>query len=219
MQLLQEIKWLIYKDLKLEWRNRYAFNGIMLYILLIVFIIFLSFKKVDANTWNTLLWIILLFASVNGIAKSFIGESRNRDIYYYTLASPQAVILSKMIYNLLLMVIIAFVSLATYSVVLGFPVKYPVNYIITIFLGAIGFATTFTMVAGIASRAENNTALMTILSLPVFLPMLILILNVSQTGFKEFEPLYLWKNFALLALMDIVVAGMSLILFPYIWRD
>jgi heme exporter protein B len=219
MQLLHEIKWLIYKDLKLEWRNRYAFNGIMLYILLIVFIIFLSFKKVDPNTWNTLLWIILLFASVNGIAKSFIGESRNRDIYYYTIASPQSVILSKMIYNLLLMVIIAFVSLAAYSVVLGFPVKYPLYYIITILLGAIGFATTFTMVAGIASRAENNTALMTILSLPVFLPMLILILNVSQTGFKEFETLYLWKNFALLALMDIVVAGMSLILFPYIWRD
>lgn len=219
MKLAHEIKWLLKKDMRLEWRNRYAFNGIVLYMLLIVFIIFLSFQRVDFKLWNTLLWIILLFVSVNGIAKSFISENRNRDIYYYSIASAQSVILSKMIYNLLLMLLITAIGLAAYSFVLGFPVNHVIPYFMVIFLGTTGFSVTFTMVAGIASRAGNNPALMAILSLPIFMPMLILILNISEAGFTQVPDMQVLKNLGLLASIDLLVLGMSLILFPYIWRD
>lgn len=217
--MLKEVKTLLWKDLKLEWRNRYAINGIFLYVLLIVVLVYLSLEQVDFETWNALLWIILLFASINAIAKSFIGEPSGRDIYYYTLARPQSIILSKIIYNLGLMLLITVLAVSVYSIVLGFPVVYPHWYLLTLLLGATGFASLFTMLAAIASRAENSTALMAILSFPVFLPMLIILLATSQAGFKEMELALIVKNFVLLGLLEVVIIGLSLLLFPYLWRD
>lgn len=219
MKLWQQIRWLITKDLRLEWRNRYALNGILLYVLLIVIIIFLSFQQVEADIWNTLLWIILLFTAVNSITKSFIGESRQRDLYYYQLAHPQAIILAKIIYNVGLMLVMTVLALLAYTIVMGFPVVYPGRYFLTLVLGALGFASAFTMVAGIASRAENSAALMAVLSFPIFLPMLILLIGVSAAGFKAFPLSTLVRNYGLLLLINGVIAGLSLILFPYLWRD
>lgn len=207
------------KDLRLEWRNRYALNGMLLYVLLIVIVLFLSFQNVAPKLWNTLLWIILLFTAVNSIAKSFIGESRHRDLYYYTLAHPQAVILAKIIYNAGLMVVLTLLALLIYTVVMGFPVLYTWPYLVTLLLGAMGFGSAFSMIAGIASRAQNSTALMAVLSFPVFLPMLLLLLRVSNAGFEE-EPIgFMLRNFGLLLVLNGVITGLSLILFPYLWRD
>ena len=207
------------KDFVLEWRNRSALNGIILYILMVVFIVFLSFSSVEVKVWNTLFWIILLFTSVNAIAKSFIQESRSRDIYYYTLASPQAVILAKIIYNIILMLLLSVIGLAFYSLILGFPIFHPGVFFLNVFLGAIGFSITFTMVAAIASKANNSTALMAILSFPIFIPMLMVLLNISRLSIEGFETMNLVRNITLLLAIDIVVVTLSLILFPYLWRD
>lgn len=191
----------------------------LLYVLLIVIVIFLSFQQVEPQVWNTLLWIILLFTAVNSITKSFIGESRSRDLYYYQLAHPQAVILAKIMYNVGLMLLMVALALLAYTLVMGFPVLYPWRYFITLLLGAMGFASAFTMVAGIASRAENSAALMAVLSFPIFLPMLILLISVSEAGFKAFPMSTLLRNYGLLLLINGVITGLSLILFPYLWRD
>lgn len=219
MQVWQQIKWLIAKDLRLEWRNRYALNGILLYVLLVVVVIFLAFQQVTPAIWNTLLWVILLFTAVNSIAKSFIGESRQRDLYYYQLAHPQAVILAKIIYNVGLMVVMVTLAVSAYTAVMGFPVVYPMRYFLVLLLGATGFASAFTMVAGIASRAENSASLMAVLSFPIFLPMLILLIGVSDAGFKAYPTVMLWRNYGLLLLINGIITGLSLILFPYLWRD
>lgn len=219
MTLWHEIRYLIGKELRLEWRNRYALNGILLYVLLMVFIVFLSFQQVEPKVWNALLWIILLFTAVNGIAKSFLGESRARDLYYYSLASPQAIILSKILYSTLLMLAIAAVAVAAYAYILGFPVLNPLPYFATLLLGTIGFAATFTMVAGIASRADNSAPLMAILSLPLFLPMLVLLLHASEAGFRPVAEAIVWRNTAVLLGIDGIVAALALVLFPYLWHD
>src|SRR5437762_195327 len=113
--LFQQIKYLIAKEIKLEMRNKYALGGILLYVVSTVFISYLSFKHViDPSTWNALFWIILLFASVNGVAKSFINETRGRLLYMYTLVSPEAIILSKIIYNSLLLIVLSGLCLLVY---------------------------------------------------------------------------------------------------------
>jgi len=219
MTLANNIKHLILKDIRLEWRQRYAINGILLYILMVVFVIFLSFQAVETRIWNTLFWIVLLFASVNAIAKSFVQESRARDIYYYTLTNPLAVIIAKMIYNIFMMLLLAITGLLFYSMILGYPVVNTGAFILSVVMGAIGFSLTFTMVAGIASKANNSTALMAILSFPVFIPMLMVLLNISINAVEGAETEQITRNFIVLLAIDIVVITLSLILFPYIWRD
>ena len=118
--LFNQIKQLVAKEIKLEMRNKYALGGILLYVISTVFVSYLCFKKIiDPATWNALFWIILLFASINAIAKSFISETRGRLLYLYTLTSPQAVIIAKIIYNSFLLTILAALCLGVYSIFIG----------------------------------------------------------------------------------------------------
>jgi len=60
--LLSEIKFLVLKDIKLEFKQRYAINGILLYVVSTIFVSYLSFAKIiDPATWNSLFWIIMPF--------------------------------------------------------------------------------------------------------------------------------------------------------------
>ena len=70
------------KEWKVEWRNRYALNGLLLYLISTIFICYMSFNvkvnQLNPLTWNALFWIIMLFAAVNAIAKSFMHEKPAR---------------------------------------------------------------------------------------------------------------------------------------------
>ena len=117
MNILKQVKFLIQKEIILEWRSKYAFNGILLYVVSTVFVCYLAFKQISPITWNALFWIIMLFASVNAVVKSFVQESRGRQLYYFVIASPQAVILSKIIYNILLLQLLTAIALGFYVLV------------------------------------------------------------------------------------------------------
>jgi len=122
---MNEVKNLIWKEIALEWRQRYALSGVLLYVISTVFVCYLSFNLkrnfLTPIVWNTLLWIILLFTAVNAIAKSFAQERHGRLLYYYTLSSPQAIIISKIIYNCLLMMLLAGIGFGFYVFVMGTP--------------------------------------------------------------------------------------------------
>ena len=97
--MLNQVYYLIKKELTIEWRNRYAVNGILLYLISTIFICYLSFNvradQLDPVTWNVLFWIIILFAAVNAVAKSFIQEKHGQFLYYYWVHDPVAVIVGK----------------------------------------------------------------------------------------------------------------------------
>lgn len=207
----------------LEWRERYALNGIVLYAVSAVFVCYLSFsvktQSLSPITWNTLFWIILLFTSVNAIAKSFMLERSERQLYYYTLVSPQSIILSKIIYNTLLNFLIAGISLLVYMTLLGNPVQDFWLFLANILLGTIGFATTLTMVSGIAAKAENSSTLMAILSFPIIIPMLLMLLKISQSALDGLERNLSMDELITLVAMNLIVFTLSLLLFPYLWRS
>ncbi|MFY7890826.1 MAG: heme exporter protein CcmB [Spirosomataceae bacterium] len=220
---MKEIKALINKEIQLELRQRYAINGMLLYIVSTVYICYLSFKlksnDIDKITWNTLFWIILLFTAVNAIAKSFTQERYGRLLYYYTLANPVSIILSKIIYNALLMLVLGLVGFGVYAIVMGNPVDDIGLYVVSIVLGAIGFASTLTMIAGIASKAENSATLMAILSFPVILPMLIMLIKISKNAMDGLERGSSMDEVLTLLAIDAIVLVLSVLLFPYLWRS
>lgn len=219
MNLFSQIKFLIRKEIVLEWRSKYAFNGILLYVVSTIFVCFLAFKQIEPITWNALFWIIMLFASVNAIAKSFVQESRGRLLYYYTLASPQAIIISKIIYNILLMLLIAVIALGFFTLVFKNPLGDPLLYLVAVLIGSVSFATVFTMISGIVSKAHNSGALMAILSFPIIIPLLIVLIKLSKNAMDGLDRAVSLDEIGVLAAINFIVITVSLLLFPFLWRD
>jgi len=214
---------LMRKEFLLEWRQRYALNGMLLYIVGAVFVCYLSFSArrglLTPIVWNTLFWIILLFTAINAIAKSFVQERAGRLLYYYTLASPQQIILSKILYNTVLMLALAGLGFIVYAFVLGNPVQDVGLYVLSLVLGAIGFAVSLTLIAGIASKAENSATLMAVLSFPIVLPLLLMLLRVSKNAIDGLDRSVSWDEIGTVLAIDAIVLVLSWMLFPFLWRS
>jgi heme exporter protein B len=220
MDLLSQVKYLIKKELLLEWRSKYALNGVLLYVVSTVFVCFLSFVSVDKITWNALFWIIMLFASINAVSKSFLQESKGRQLYIYTIASPIALIISKTIYNVLLMMLLTVIALGFYILVFGYIPEDLALYFLATLLGSLSFSTIFTMVSAIASKAGGNGGmLMAILSFPVIIPVLIVLIRLTKNAIDGLDRSVSWDEVGILLVINVLVAAVSLLLFPYLWRD
>ncbi len=227
MSLFNQVKFLLKKEIVLEWRSKYAFNGVLLYVVSTVFICYISFNLspgFSSNAgysivWNVLFWIILLFASVNAIAKSFMQESSNRLLYYYTIVSAKAVILSKIIYNSLLMILLSVLALFIYLLFFKNTLGDPLYYFLAVLAGSISFSTVFTMLSAIASKAGNNGTLMAILCFPIIIPVILLLVRFSKNAMDGIERSASYHDMIVLTAINAIVIVTSLVLFPYLWRD
>ncbi len=217
---LSETIHLVGKEFRLELKQKYVINGILLYLVSTIFVTYLAFENaITPETWNSLFWIILLFVAVNGISKSFAQESPARKLYYYTLASPQAIVVSKILYNLLLMAILSLFAFVFFLLLMGNKVVNMPLFILALVLGSLGLSSILTMVSAIASRASQNFSLMAILSFPIILPLLATLMKVSNAALSGVQSAGIAGFIAILLTINLAVIILSYILFPYLWRD
>lgn len=208
------------KDLLLEIRQQYTFYGILLYIASTIFVLYLAMGQPEATAWNGLFWMNLLFICINAVAKSFLQESRGRMLYYYSIAGALDFILAKLIYNVLLMLVMSLLSLLLFSFFLGAPFAKTIPFLGITVLGGISISLVFTLLAAIAARANQNAALMAILGFPLIIPQLLLLVKISKSAFGEiFNEGALTQMVLLLSGLDVLVMILSLILFPFLWKD
>jgi heme exporter protein B len=211
--------WALFKkDLLLELRQQYAFYGVLLYVGATIFVLYLSIQNPDDQTWNGLFWIIQLFISINAVAKSFLQESRNRMIYYQTIANPVNFIVAKMLFNSVLMLVMSGLSFALFAFLMDYPVKQSGVFAGLVFLGGWSLGLVFSFLAAIAAKAQQNAAIMAILGFPIIIPQLMVLMNVSLAVFDTHTVIPFVNIFLLLA-SDLLVILLSLILFPFLWKD
>lgn len=219
--MVSRIAALLKKDILLELRQQHTFYGILLYIASTVFVLYLSLSAIpDANTWNSLFWVIQLFVCVNTVAKSFLQESRGRMLYFYSITSPVEFIIAKLLFNIILMILMSAVSLMLFYLFLEDPVSNSTIFLGIVLLGGSSLSLVFTLMSAIAAKAQQNAALIAILGFPVILPVLLLLMRLSKAAFAEvFRAGAIWQLAGLVILMDMLVIALAVILFPYLWKD
>ena len=211
---------LLKKDLMLEFRQQHTFFGILLYIASTIFVLYLSLNEPEADTWNSLFWVIQLFVCVNTVAKSFLQENKNRMLYFYSIASPIDFIVSKLLYNVILMIFMSLLSLLLFFIFLNNPVSNALRFTGIVILGGASISMVFTLMSAIASKAQQNSALIAILGFPVILPQLLLLMRLSKSAFSEvFKSGAVLQLSGLIFLLDLLIIVMAIILFPYLWKE
>ncbi len=210
---------LLRKELLLEFRQRYAISGIVLYVFSMVFVVYIASVKVAPNVWNILFWLIVLFASINAVVKSFVQESGARQLYYYQIADPVAILIAKVIYNTLLLLVLSGLAFAIYALIAGNPVKDTPLFLLTIVLGSVGFSIAFTFISSIAAQANNSATLMAILSFPIVLPILLTLNRLSSIALRLMQYTSYYKDIINLLAIDAILLALAYVLFPFVWRD
>ena len=214
-----QVTTLIRKDLLLEIRQQYTLYGVVLYVASTIFVVYLSMGEPEEAVWNGLFWVIQLFVCVNAVAKSFLQDSKGRMLYYYSIAGARDFIIAKLVFNAILMMAMSLISLFIFTLLLGNPLQHVLQFTGVSFLGGIGFSLIFTFLAAIAAKAQQQAALMAIMGFPVIIPQLLLLSRVAKAAFAPVLQAGLWQMVLLLIGLDLMIIVLSVILFPFLWRD
>lgn len=216
---LQKISTLIRKEATIEWRQKHTLFGVLLYVGSTVFAVYMMNGQPEPKVWNALFWLIQLFVTVNSVAKSFLQESQARYRYYYSIVSPSVFMASKLLYNMLLQLLISLVSLGLFWIMLGNPITQIGLFVAVTFLGSLALSSVFTFLSAIAAKANQNAALMAVLGFPIITPVLMIL---SKLATKAIMPVYQqgwWQLALVLGLLIVLVIILSLILFPFLWKE
>ena len=215
---IKQIWSLFKKDLLLEVRQQFSFYGILLYVASTIFVLYMAMDAPESQVWNGLFWIIQLFICINAVAKSFLQESHGRMLYYQSITSPQHFILSKLLFNSLLMLVMSSLSLILFILFMGNPVENFLSFLGLVFLGGWGLSLVFSFLAAIVAKAQQNAAIMAILGFPLIIPQLIMLMKISNAAFTQNGPA-IAGTVLLLVVMNLLIIVLSIILFPFLWKD
>jgi heme exporter protein B len=217
------INLLLHKEFTLELRRKTVIASLGLYLLSLVLISYFSFTfRTDLITppvWNALFWITGLFTVISTVAKSFIGEKRGTDIYFYTLASAHEILFSKVIYYFILCILLLATGFVLFTLFLNNPIQNHLQFFVLLILSAGGLASTLTFISGIAARASNSNILMAVLSFPLIISILLLAIKVTKNCMDGLDASASYDEFLSLAAINCLVNALSYLLFPYIWRS
>lgn len=216
---LKQILTLIRKDFLLEWRQKHTFFGVLLYIGCTVFVLYMMAGQPDSRIWNALFWVAQLFVTVNTVAKSFLQEGESRMRYYFTLVAPVQYILSKMVYSVIMMMVMMLFSLLLFNLLLGSPVIRFGTFLGVSCLGASSLSLLFTFLSAIAAQARQNAALMAILGFPIAIPLLMVLSNLALGAVASVQQEGWWSMALLMLGMDVLIIGLAVILFPFLWKE
>lgn len=214
---------LLRKEFILELRRKSVIAGLGLYLFSLIFICYLTFNLkenvISPYTWSALFWLTILFSVVNSVAKSFIGEKKGVFIYLYTVASPQQIIISKIIYNILLCWLISVAGYILFSIFIFNPVQDHLIFLSVLLLASIGFSTSLSLISGIASKANNSNVLMAVLSFPVVISILLMAVRATKNALDGLDRAASTDELLNLLAINCIAGALGYILFPYIWRS
>lgn len=214
---------LLKKEFSLELKRKSVIAGLSLYLLSMVFICYLAFalrqSLITPLVWDALFWITILFTAINTVAKSFIGEKKGLDIYTYSIASPVAVLFSKIIYNFILCFVLTLAGYFLFTVFLNDPVKDKSIFFIVIISTSLGFAAALTLLSGLSAKASNSNILMAVLSFPVVISILLIAVQVTKNCMDALDPSVSYQKILSIVAIDAMVTAASYLLFPFIWKN
>lgn len=210
---------IIKKDFDIEIRQKYTIYGVFLFAVTSAYLLYKTFNKVSGLEWDILLWIILLYAGLNAIVKSFIQEKRETYLYYYSLFGPLEVIVAKLIYNFIFLLFLSCVLIFVFSILLGNPLKDISLFVKCLVLGVLGISSIFTFVSTISGSSNSNATLMSILSLPLVLPIVLLMERITAISMRLIQDSTVGNDLLILGGIDLLVIGMIVAIFPVLWKS
>jgi len=220
---LKSIKAILLKEIKSEFRTRYAISTILLFVLTTVTMIVFATAGEELNNQviSGIFWIIMFFGSMTGLSKSFVSEEERGTYLLLQLNSkPYAVYFGKLIFNMILSVsinVIAIILVLTFFSDLE--IKNAWLFILIMFLGSIAIAAATTIISALIAKANSKNALFPVLSFPILLPIIIIGIQVTAGSFDGVTFADSQNDLQLIFSYTGIMTVASYFLFDIVWKD
>ncbi|MFM7105827.1 MAG: heme exporter protein CcmB [Flavobacteriales bacterium] len=220
---MKEISALLQREWLMEIRSRSSVAGLLLYAVAAVYVVFLAAGKISsAEWWVAALWSNGLFVAINTTLRAFQTETAGVQLYLYTLVSPRSLILSKTLYYTLLVSLLNILSLLFFLLFFGGDLPQGASHpamFLTVLIGSAAMGSVLTFVSGLAYRASQGMSLLAVLGFPVLMPVLLSVVKMTKATMASESIMSDPYAFMITITLGVLSWVLSLVMFPYLWRD
>ena len=205
------------KDLRLEWRSRDAVTAMLFFSLLVVVVFSMAFEPTSAVSRQIaggIVWIVLLFASVNALNQSWTRELRNHvlDAHRMAPAVASALFVGKALANMIFVTVVELVLAPLFIVLFNLHALGQGWLLMLVMpLGTWALVSNGTFFAALGLRTRNRELMLPLVLFPISIPALLAMVQATTgilTG--ESDP-GLWIR--LLIGYDVIFTTACVILF------
>ncbi len=210
------------KDLRAELRTRYAINTVLAFVgsTLLLILFALRAAQLPPAAQSGIVWIIILFAALLSLSRSFVAETEHRTFNLLRLhgTAPQ-IFGGKLVYNFIFTLAVNVTTFIFYIFFLGLPVANNIALLTILLLGTAGLSGVATMLAAIVSMADRKGAIFSVLSIPLLFPLILILVDATQAAMLEgITPAFFNNLWAIVGFSGTTITA-GFLLFDYIWEE
>ncbi|MGJ7912062.1 heme exporter protein CcmB [Neobacillus sp. LXY-1] len=223
MNLLKSAFILAQKDLLSELKTKQILVTQIIFAALVI-VVFSFALDPSNNTMRAVIpgviWVIIVFAGILGLNRSFITEQRNDTIQGLLVAPMEAasIFLGKFLANFVMILVVELVSIPFLFLLFDFKMLGSIPYfILVIFVGSFGFVSIGTFLAALAANSKSSEMLLPLLLFPITSPILIGVTQATRIILSDMSKLssaLAWTQ--MVTAYDIIFFVISLLLIDYV---
>jgi heme exporter protein B len=206
------------KDLRVEYRTRYAVCAIGLFAVTTLFAVSFSLNgRAAPEVQAALLWIVLYFAALSGLTRTFVAEEDGRTADQLRLStSGTAVFLGKLAFNCLLLLALAIILVPGFMILMAAQPQDFGLLAATLATGCWGLAAVLTFTAALISQARARGALGAVVAFPLVAPLLPLAIGATTAALRGDGGA--WPAVRALASYSGIMTVVAVLLFEAVWN-
>ncbi len=214
------------KDILLELRGKETLS-LMVFLSLLLLVVFNFAFDIDRENVSALapgiLWVIFAFAGILGMGRTSMAE-KDDEAYLGIIFSPASIesfYLSKVLSNLLFLVVMEGVTLVFFAVLFDFEeilMAVP-DLLLPLLAGTAGFSIVGTLFSFLSTASRFGEVLLPFIYLPVVVPILLGGVSSMDIVLNGEEGQGYGKWLQLLIVFDLLYLSVSLMLFRYLIEE
>ncbi|MFP5113553.1 heme exporter protein CcmB [Bacillaceae bacterium C204] len=223
MNLFRTALLLAKKDLYSELKTKQIMVTQIIFAGLVIVVFSFAFDPANNTTKAVIpgvIWVIIVFAGILGLNRSFISEQRNDSMQGLLVAPMEAasIYLGKFLANFIMMLIVELVSIPFLFLLFDFKFYGSIPYfILVVFLGSFGFIAIGTFLAALAANSKSSEMLLPLLLFPITTPILIGVVQATRiilTNMEKFSSAIAWIQ--LVTAYDVIFFVVCFLLIDYV---
>ena len=222
MTFFNVIRWIVWKDLATELRNRETISSMLFFALIVILIFSFSFsmdQQAAREVIAGIIWVAFAFTGIIGLGKSFSAELQNDCLEALQMVpeSKGAIYLGKMTANFLFIFIVEILLFPMFIIFFNLNVVEEISLLLLIFfLATVGLSAVGTLFSALTVQVRAREVMLPILLLPLVVPVMIAAVEATK-GALSGDLLTMYSQWLeLLAIFDVIFTVVSFWMFEFV---
>ncbi len=166
---------------------------------------------------SALLWIVLFFSAATGLPRAFVREEESGTALALRRVAPAAAVLAgKALFNSILFLAIAVLTVPAFALLLGWRIESPLALVAVLVLAGVGLSIVSTFLSALVARASQKSVLFVIVSFPLVAPLLLGAIAATVAASRGEIP---WTTLRVLVAYDGAAACGAYLLASAAWDE